>query len=215
MRIFLTAVLFATVSLSAAPPYASEQALPVTHVDSPRIQVDAVAQAIEDAYFDPKQAKAWADALRQDASRGDFDAFTDRSLLSQRLTDRLQTLDRHLRVRPVTTPERIPAMAAQPRARDEHERTERIAGQAPMPPRMRPRMRPVTPGQPAPMRAPRERHGHAPREADDAAGIGEVRMLDAGIGYLRLEEFADFDPARADAPARTALDAGLLRLAVS
>jgi hypothetical protein len=68
------------------------------HAD-PRDRVGAVADAIEDHYFDPARGRAIAEDLRRDADAGTFDALATPQALAEALTTRLRPLDRHFRVR--------------------------------------------------------------------------------------------------------------------
>lgn len=136
---------------------------------SPRTQVDGVASAIEQNYFDAVRGKKIAGDLRAAAARGEFDALTDRTALAAELSGRLKPFDGHFHVR------------WQP------------SGAAP------------------------DRAGPKPRPARVIAnyGIRSVEVLPGGIGYLSMEEFAEFEFDRNDQPARDAIDAALQRLAGS
>lgn len=173
-----------------------------------RAHTAAVAQAMEAQYFDPVLAKLWANALRRDAKRGDFDAFADPASLAQHLTARLQALDGHLRVRPAEDARDAPADSRNATAPRDDETLPSPNRQ----PRMRPRLRPVADGQVASSRVP---DTAKPDESGTAAGIRDVRMLEGDVGYLSPEGFADFDPVNAVAPERTAMDAALRQLAGS
>lgn len=66
--------------------------------ESPRAYVDGVAHAIEQGYFDEKQARQVATTLRDAAAKGEFDALTDKRELASALTIKLQPFDKHFRV---------------------------------------------------------------------------------------------------------------------
>ena len=61
--------------------------------ESPRAYVDGVAHAIEQGYFDEKQARQVATTLRDAAAKGEFDALTDKRELASALTIKLQPFD--------------------------------------------------------------------------------------------------------------------------
>ncbi len=64
----------------------------------PRDVVTAVAQAIDDNYFDAARGREIADRLRGESVKGAFDALRDPRDLATALTDRLRPIDRHFRV---------------------------------------------------------------------------------------------------------------------
>ncbi|QDH68917.1 S41 family peptidase [Marilutibacter alkalisoli] len=64
----------------------------------PRQYTDGVARVIEAHYFDAERGRLIADELRDEARRGEFDAFRDRHELATALTARLKPLDRHFSV---------------------------------------------------------------------------------------------------------------------
>src|SRR5687767_3490257 len=66
---------------------------------APRDTVAAVAQAIEDNYYDAQRGKQIADELRAANERGEFDARTVPLELASALTAKLHPLDRHFNVR--------------------------------------------------------------------------------------------------------------------
>lgn len=66
---------------------------------SPRTQVDGVALAIEQNYFDAGRGKAIAGDLRAAAARGEFDGLTDRTALAAALSTRIKPFDGHFHVR--------------------------------------------------------------------------------------------------------------------
>lgn len=74
-------------------------AFAATTLAASRTEVDGVAQAIQDHYFDAGRGQRIAADLRAAAARGEFDALTDPSALASALTDRLKPIDRHFRVR--------------------------------------------------------------------------------------------------------------------
>lgn len=65
---------------------------------TPRQAATAIAQAIEDLYFDAAKAKTLADDLRAAAARGEFDRYTDPRELAVVLGNRLNPHDAHFSV---------------------------------------------------------------------------------------------------------------------
>lgn len=65
---------------------------------SPRAVAEAAAKTIAERYFDAKKGERIASELRAAAAKGEFDALTDVFKLSDALTQRLQSEDRHFRV---------------------------------------------------------------------------------------------------------------------
>jgi hypothetical protein len=65
---------------------------------SPRTDVNAVAKAIEDNFYDVARGKSIASDLRASAAEGDFDAHNDNRELAAALTERLKPLDGHFNV---------------------------------------------------------------------------------------------------------------------
>lgn len=65
---------------------------------SPRTDIDGVAKAIEDNFYDVARGKSIANDLRASAAKGDFDAYDDNRELAAALTQRLKPLDAHFNV---------------------------------------------------------------------------------------------------------------------
>jgi hypothetical protein len=105
MRSTFAAAAFAALFVSTA---AAQQA-PAIH---PRAVAEAVAQNIEDNYFDPTRAHAIAAALRTRAAHGDYDRDTNPLDLAAALTAALHPYDGHFTVK------YDPQPAAPPRTAD-------------------------------------------------------------------------------------------------
>jgi len=77
---------------------------------APRANVEGVAEAIEQNYFDEVRARQIAADLRAAAAKGEFDALLDNRELASALSLRLEPFDRHFRVGwSAPTPEAAPA----------------------------------------------------------------------------------------------------------
>ncbi|HST45095.1 MAG TPA: S41 family peptidase [Luteimonas sp.] len=99
------------------------------HARPPRATADAVAQAIEDRYFDPARGSAIAGELRTAAARGEFDALHAPLDLAAALGARLRPLDGHFNVRwssPAGLAEGVPPPRRPPPAHDHGIRGVRI-----------------------------------------------------------------------------------------
>lgn len=84
---------------------------------TPRANVDGIARAIEDNFYDVARGKRIADDLRADAAKGKFDALTDNRDLATALTDRLKPLDHHFAVNwssSAASPVAVPGPATHP-----------------------------------------------------------------------------------------------------
>lgn len=73
--------------------------LPTCVAAEPRMVAGRVADVIEREYFDPAQARAIADGLRNAARQGELDGLAHPQELATALTTRLRSQDRHFNVR--------------------------------------------------------------------------------------------------------------------
>lgn len=107
------------------PPAASAAADAVPAAlsqDALRQAVAAVAQRIQDHYYDIPRGRALADALRSESQRGAFDRYRDPRDLASALTERIKPHDGHFRVNwrapgtaaPLAGPRLRPAPGAAP-----------------------------------------------------------------------------------------------------
>lgn len=165
VKSILAAMAFA---FAAAPAVAQQQAV------DPRATAAAVAQHVEDNFFDEARARQIADGLRTRAARGDYDRFTNPLDLATALSAYLHPFDAHFRV-VYGGDQPGPGAASGPRP-----------GPRPGPP---------------PAGAPVSRNNF---------GFTKTEILPGGIGYVRVEGFANFDPrGPATQPARRAADAAV------
>jgi hypothetical protein len=181
--------------------------------------VGAVAQIIEDNYFDAGRARAIAEDLRKAVRDGEFRRYDDPRELASAVTERLKPHDAHFNVR-WGEPGSAPTGSGQVVVR-------RGPAEGPVTGAEAPGSGPVvvrrSVGEPAPGGAQPGpgpeivRRGPGPGGPGGptarAGGVHRVERLPGNVGYLELREFANFRFGRPDEPARRAIEAALQLLA--
>ena len=97
-------------------------------IPAPRTTADAVAQAIEDNYYDAARGAEIADQLRTASAKGEFDRFEAPLDLATALSAKLSPLDGHFNVRwsPPTNDTAIGPARRRPQTRDHGVRAVRV-----------------------------------------------------------------------------------------
>src|SRR5690348_16192703 len=91
----LKSMLIACLLVTAAPMASAQQSAPAA---DPRATAAAVAQQVEDNYFNEARGREIAEGLRTRAAHGDYDRFTNPLDLANALTNYLHPFDGHFRV---------------------------------------------------------------------------------------------------------------------
>jgi retinol-binding protein 3 len=134
-RLVRAAAFFAALALGSLAATASAQQPPAEPPDrnldaATRAQViDSVAKRLNDSYVFPEVAKAMEQALRERASKGEYDQVASARAFADALTQHLQAVskDKHLRVRYSHEPIPVRAPRAEPTAEEIAERRRELA----------------------------------------------------------------------------------------